>query len=65
MKILSSFILFLSFISFTYSQTSNNSTVLSDTCMYDLYPIFAGGSSNEYFNCMLYDEVSGYVISGG
>ena len=38
---------------------------MSDTCLYNMFPIFAGGSSNEYINAMLYDESSDYILLGG
>ena len=37
----------------------------SDQCTYKQLPIFIGGTSNEYVNCLVYDEVNNMIIVGG
>ena len=34
-------------------------------CSRDAFPIYAGGSSNEYVNCFIYDEANELLIIGG
>ena len=34
-------------------------------CSKDAFPIYAGGSSNEYVNCFIYDEATELLIVGG
>ena len=38
-----------------------NSTV----CNYKLFPLFAGGSKNEYVNTMEIDTTNNYILVGG
>jgi hypothetical protein len=33
--------------------------------MYKVFPIFAGGSSDEYIRCMVYDDTNDYLIAAG
>lgn len=45
-------------------HAATNST-FSDTCMYKVFPIFAGGSSDEYIRCMVYDDTNDLLITAG
>ena len=41
------------------------STGLASTCEDKIFPIFAGGSSNEFVNCFEYDPATELIIVGG
>ena len=46
------------------AQIMQNET-FSDKCLYNVYPVFAGGSSDENLRCMAYDDTSDLIISTG
>ena len=41
--------------------------VLAEKCNsdFDLYPVYAGGSGQEFVNCMVHDELNELMILGG
>ena len=43
---------------FSVLLTSNTAQAFSDVCNQKLLPIFVGGASNEYVNCLAYDPVN-------
>ena len=49
---------------FTAAAFAQDKT-LSPVCEYKTYPIFAGGTSNEYVNCFIYDEEQDFILVGG
>jgi hypothetical protein len=61
MRILASFLLIL--LASFHAQASD--VTWDATCQYNAFPVFAGGSSNEYLNCMLYDSTQDYIITAG
>ena len=47
---------FLALIGLTYGQES---------CLNELYPVYAGGTQREYVNCIVYDPKAELIIIGG
>ena len=37
----------------------------ASTCLENLFPIYAGGSGQEFVNCIAYDKLNEYIIIGG
>jgi len=38
---------------------------LTPQCEYNIFPIYAGGTSNEHINCFAYDPSSELILVGG
>ena len=65
MRILASLLVLCCLLAATGASTTNSTNPINDVCGYKVFPIFAGGSSNEYIRCMTYDNTSDYIIAAG
>jgi hypothetical protein len=65
MRIQASVFLILYLTSIVGAATTNATNPINDICTYHLYPVFAGGSSDELIRCMEWDPTSNLIIAGG
>ena len=40
-------------------------TTFANTCDASLFPVYAGGSNQEFVNCFIFDEKNDFMIVGG